>query len=206
MYILVKIFEKEDYAEQFLQGTVYANHICHFRNLEDDQARSDQHEGVTQSWGSLTLETKNESIHIPKDDLAGPVEFKMEWTNRFNFFCMSQVGFVQKGDSAHLDFPEGCSGFGEHAVIILNRKQFISRIKEGIKETRYELFGHGAVIYDDNPPLDLCDPKIVFRKGERYKKQREYRFAFHNEWNWGPIVIDIGDISDIAVYRHQSHR
>ena len=46
IFFLAKFFNDEQHAEQFLRGSLYANRLAYFRNLEGDRNRADAYEGV----------------------------------------------------------------------------------------------------------------------------------------------------------------
>ena len=50
------------------------------------------------------------------------------------------------------------------------------------------------------PNLGLKDVGLILRKREKYKYEREFRFAFElPQEAEGPLVLDVGDLSDIAI-------
>ena len=48
IYFLVKVFSDKKYAEDFVNGKLFANRLSYFRKLEEEQQanRGDRHEGV----------------------------------------------------------------------------------------------------------------------------------------------------------------
>lgn len=51
IFFLAKVFDNENYAEDFISGKVFANRLSYFKELEEEDSanRSDRHEG-TVSW------------------------------------------------------------------------------------------------------------------------------------------------------------
>ena len=46
VFLLARVFCKRQHAEQFLQGTLYANRLFKFKCMGDDLARGDAFEAV----------------------------------------------------------------------------------------------------------------------------------------------------------------
>ena len=216
IYFLAKFFECEEYADQFIQGEMYANRLIYFRELEGDANRADIHEGVSLLEGDLrlTLATDDpppQKTIITERDLAGPIEVRMDWTKYVNLFCMHAA---HRGDydnipayridefkKSQIEIPDICMDFGDHAVVVIDVPEFIKRVKAAIRRCNtYQLIGNQLVRYGGPPPPDITSVDTIFYKNERYKHHREYRFAFSTgETVCDPLVLDIGDISDVAI-------
>ena len=96
---LVKVFEKEEHARDFVNGEIFANRLFHFKKLEGDEGRGDEYEGaiMPQLEGSIitfkgtnhdTGEVEVNEITITEADLAAPVIMVPEWFDHISVFCM----------------------------------------------------------------------------------------------------------------------
>ena len=214
IFFLAKFFSEEHHAEQLMRGRLYARRLGYFRELEGDSVRADAYEGVSLLRGDVDLAAtidglRTERITIPEHDLAGPAEVRMVWTEHVNLLCMHAAhssSDVKISDSQvdafkrqHIDVPEACLKFGNHAVLITDFLEFVRRVTSAVKKRAYRLVG-GLVMYSDYPVIDITGIDVVFCKRERYKSEREYRFAIHTGLEvHDPLILETGDLSDIAI-------
>ena len=80
---LVKFFEKEEFADQFLQGKLYLNKLRNFKNLEQTEAdgRPDANEAVAiwlQKEGTSVEFREHPELNIAPENLAGPVRVLLQ--------------------------------------------------------------------------------------------------------------------------------
>ena len=103
--------------------------------------------------------------------------------------------------------------FGDTALIILDNREFIERVRKAAEKSGFELHQE-EVNYYNNLKNDFNDLyyrlkaleegiwKIAFWKREKYSYQQEMRFLFidkeSKEKQYDHIELDIGDISDIT--------
>ena len=215
IFFLSKFFSEEKHAEQFVRGRLYANRLGYFRELESDSVRADAYEGVSLLRGDVSLAAtidglRTERITIPEHELAGPSEVRMDWTEHVNLICMhaahsgSHVEIsdlqVDEFKKQHIDIPEDCLKFGDHAVLITNYLQFVKRVTSAVKENKHYSLVGGLVRYSDYPAIDITGVDVVFCKRERFKSEREYRFAIRTGSDvHDPLILETGDLSDIAI-------
>lgn len=88
IFFFVKVFDKEEYAEDFIKGKLFSNRLSFFRKYEENESanRGDKHEGVV-GWhqpDQIRLEINGRII----TDLAGPVMTQMNWHDHLNVFCI----------------------------------------------------------------------------------------------------------------------
>ena len=96
--------------------------------------------------------------------------------------------------------------FGDTALIVLNRAEFIHRVKVGAEKAGYKIHFDQVKYYDPsidggNKYISLVDGmwNIAFWKRDSYAYQQEVRFLFSpGDENKDHIELDIGDISDIT--------
>ena len=214
IFFFAKFFSEQLHADQFMRGSLYANRLVYFRELEGDPSRSDTYEGVGLMRGDLDLSatiggSHTERITVREHELAAPMEFRMNWTEHVNLICMNaahsgsyanipadQVGQFKR---EQIKISEECLAFGGHAVLITNVRQFVKRVKGAVPKIEgYHVYSK-LVRYSNEPPIDPTSVDIIFHKRERYKNQREYRFAiFTGSEKRNPLILETGDLGDIA--------
>ena len=219
-FFLVKIFEQEEHAHDFMDGAIFANRLSHFKKLEGDEGRRDEYEGaiMPQREGFImTLKATNQDtgevdeITITEDDLAAPVIIAPEWFDHINVFCMyaGHSGNFQQVSADNLldlkkqvQLPEDCTKLGEHAVVITNSKEFFRRVKVAADRERYGIIGQLVKYYDpnDGTPPARSEIESIFTKQDQYAYQKEFRIAINTRTlGTDPITLNIGSISDIAL-------
>ena len=99
IYLLIKIFDKEEHADALIErGELFCRTLGDFKRIEDDAARGDAYEGVT-DWHqpnkiTLTLTfIDKDGIEktIPIEKLAGPLVVQNSGYDRLNLYCMYAV-------------------------------------------------------------------------------------------------------------------
>ena len=217
-FFLVKFFGKATYADDFVHGTIFANRLSWFKQAEEgsESGRMDQHEGTT-----ILLQPGNCRIEINgmdmSDDLAGPVQGQMNWLNHLNLFCLhaAHSGDLDLANLSNdnietlrqqLTIPDKCLSLGKYAVVVKKVPEFIRRMRDSALAKGYGI-KYGLVKYYDPETFHghFDGEEAAFRKQNRYRFQREFRFAM-NSGSLGeePLVMDIGDISDITLQLESS--
>ena len=215
IFFLSKFFSEEHHAEQFVRGRLYANRLGYFRELESQSVRADAYEGVSLLRGDVSLAAtidglSTERIIVPEHELAGPSEVRMDWTEHVNLICMHaahSAGHVEIDYSQfdefkrqHIEIPKDCLKFGDHAVLITDFLQFVKRVKAAVQKDENCCLVGGLIMYSDDPAIDITGIDTVFCKHERYKSEREYRFAILTGSDvCDPLILETGDLSDIAI-------
>ena len=219
IWYLIKLFEKESYADQFMSGLLYLNTLAYFRKRESecDDGRVDSAEAVAMWWQPndiiLTLKVPKLAIEIAitEKDLAAPVSVSFNRHDFLHLLCLYAVywtGFEPVGGKIHCDPKEAealqrqlriddrCFKFGEFAVIV-PVVPFLDRLK---KTLRHKATGRLVEYYDDEIfHGEIPEKDIPFRKQKRFSYQREFRLCFDTgAVQDSPITISIGDISDIC--------
>ena len=212
IFFLVKFFDNEVYARDFLKGRIYANALATFKALEgiDDSGRADRHEG-TIAWlqpghGRLVINGMDIT-----DDLAGPMEFQKNWLNHLHIFCLhaGHSGVLDMATVSNrnieelrqqLIIPDECRALGEHCVVVDNVPEFVRRMESAAQGSGYRT-SRGLIRYYDPESFhgNFRDVESIFHKQDRHSYQREYRFVIDTGLAGdAPLVLDIGDISDIT--------
>ena len=213
MFFLARFFTEEKHADQFMRGSLYANRLAYFRDLEGDPSRSDAYEGVGLMRGELELSATSgahtERTIVLERNLAAPMEFRMNWTEHINLICMNaahsgsyanipadQVGRFKR---EQIEISEECLEFGGHAVLITNVRKFVKRVKCAVRKIEGYYIDSKLIRYSNELPIDPTSVDTIFHKRDRYKNQREYRFAiFTGSEIRNPLILETGDLSDIA--------
>ena len=206
---LVKFFERREYANDFLSGRLYANRLSYFKNIEGagDTNRGDKYEG-TVVWGQPGRIQIKINEHDISNDLAGPASMSLHRLEHFNVLCF-YAGYIRNYNSQlteaeiknQLIIPRQCDKFGQYAVVIKDGAEFFKRVKQATNARDYRE-AHGIVKYYDPDTFHGNFPGIsgAFRKQERFSYEQEYRIVIETgiAGTW-PLVLDIGDISDITM-------
>ena len=146
------------------------------------------------------------------DHLASPIKIQKDWLNDIYIYCLHAI---HSGDfkleevtnenisefTSELKVPEASLALGEYAVLIQNVPEFVRRLESVIHLKEYG-FTRGLVEYYDPDSFHgyFDDMESIFWKQDKYRDQREYRFAIDTGLvSDSPLILDIGDIKDIAL-------
>ena len=210
VFFLVKFFDNQNHADDFVHGRIFANRLSRFKKVEDsdESGRMDRHEG-TICWvqpGECRLVINGMDM---SDDLAGPVQIQKNWLNHLNVFCVhaAHIGDLNLASLSNIEslrqeltIPDECSALGKYAVVV-NVPEFINRMRSSAKAKDYRI-AWGLVKYYDPATFhgNFRDVESVFWKQDQYRFQREFRFAIDSGSSGEcPVVMDIGDIRDITL-------
>jgi hypothetical protein len=199
--ILAKIFSCEKYMQDFIDGKLYMNNIEFFKKDDNvqDYARLDFDEGVKH------FNPKNSEFELNghKFDMNNMVSINLTKQNDMykNIFCMYALSTDENGefkkDDIYID--EKNKEFGKYVVVLTNPSKFLEKIKKAVEKDRLNTT-MGLVEYCNIDDYAGCgDEKLIFKKLEEYKYQKEYRIAIDTGLtNKEPYVLDIGSIKDIV--------
>jgi hypothetical protein len=222
IYLFIKFFKEERYADQFMAGELYLNTLSYFKEVENepvDDARFDSTEAVSMWWQPhdviITLNVPGVGeTEITSKDLAAPVSMSYTYFDFVNVYCLYAV---QTNNSVMVDgkficskaeaseirqqwkIDERCSKFGKFAVIT-PVGPFLDAFRQALKSQGHK-FAHGMVEYYDDAVFHGTIPieKVPFRKQKRFGYQQEFRVCvFPSVKHERPITIRIGDISNIC--------
>ena len=221
IYLLVKVFQEEQHARDFMDGKLFANRLSYFKRIDGSDIRKDEDEDegavlLPRDGAVLDLTAKNpvtgeviSSIRITGSDLAAPIIMRPGWANHVNLFCMYAVHHSCDsediaGSKKQLTVPKGVlEGFGKHAVVIENIREFFRRVVDGAKQQGYAVKGRLVTYYDAEigTPPELSYEDAVFAKRNEFRHEQEFRIVI-NSGTAGNKAIPfyIGSISDIATY------
>ena len=220
IFFFAKIYKNEEHADTFIKGSLFANRLCYFKQIENRDGRGDKYEGaIVPKLDELcfTLTSKDiqtgevTEITIPEDDFAGPTIILPKWFDHINLFCMysGYSGGTEKisADNLHclkkqLEIPEDCTKLGRYAVLIKNPREFIRRVRFGAERENYRICWRFVRYYDPEVGTPRLESSLdsIFSKSKEYEYQREFRFAIDNgSVGRNHIILDIGEIDDITM-------
>ena len=223
VFYFIKFCQREEWADDFIKGSLYLNRLSYFQNLEahdDDDGRQDTNEALAMWFQPRNFHmTINNpifgNIEITEKDLAAPTSISYNYHAHYHVLCLYAVytsGFECVDAKWHLpESREGelrrqvridprCFSFGRHAVVIAVRP-FVERIKEVFRKEKRQ-FRAGLVHYYDDEAFNgkIPEDRIVFWKQKRFDYQREYRIAVAPRLlGSDPLIVNIGNISAFAV-------
>ena len=200
-------FQNKEIIEKIQSGKMYLKNLEWFREKErqtGDMTIGDLLEGMLHiSEGYMQIYDSDGKVIecVPLTDSAITTSF----SNAF-VFCATNIFPDENGhvfaDNQKPVFKE----FGDTALVIENKGEFIKRIYKAAKELGYEVF-YGVVNYynkdEDNANMLISllhgMHNIAFWKRDTYKVQQEFRIVlWKTDANKDYIEFDIGDISDIS--------
>jgi hypothetical protein len=213
IFAFVKLFEKREYAEDFVSGKLFMNTIGSFKEYKDEsgELRGDEYEGVVALYQPDKVGEIRFGEHIiPASDLAAPIVVHGDHLLAHNVFCIYSLnsrGHETVSSETLSDFKraielhDSCFGLGKFCVVILNASQFIERCKSAIEKLNFH--GNlGLVDYFNEHEFhgNMPEVKLGYQKRSLFSRQREYRVKIDtNRPEPSPYTFEIGDLSDIAV-------
>lgn len=221
VFLLAKVFSERKYAEQFLEGKLYANRLSEFKRIEDDLTRGDEFEGgvmidpyeilmVLQNHNLKTGETQR--VNLEGSHFGSSIKMKLPYFDYLNLFCMygvrlGDLTLIPENTPAikeMISLSEKYYGFGSHVVVIIthaNTTKFINRVVAAADQRRYGLEFDFVEYYDPEVGTHLTpqSTETIFAKRKEFAWQKEFRFAFNTfTQGYEAITLDIGSIADIA--------
>ena len=209
----VKLFDKRDHAEAFVNGTLCMNTIRSFKEYKDEsgELRGDKYEGIQALYQTNQLvNIKFDDLKIQSSDLTSPIIIYDNNLLNQNVFCIYSLntrGHDTVSAETLSDFRrtlalhESCFELGKYCVVVLNASEFIKRCKTAIESNG--LHGNlGLVDYFDEHEFhgNMPQDKLGYQKRSLFKEQREYRVKIEtNKKVPSRYFLNIGDLADIAV-------
>ena len=188
---LIKFGKLEHLQQLRDEGLLYLNSLPYFWEIEDEELRGDPCDCAIQV------------IRGPKVTMVMPdgneVTLCTDYTARIrpsepektNIFCMYALRPLIEGA-----FPidEKNLRFGDHALILMNRDEFIQRVESSLKNQ--QIAGDADLVeYVNDEHTGKLGP---FRKFNRFSYQCEWRLVCY-EGMGEPRIIRIGSIRNISV-------
>ena len=205
--ILMKTYAEKKHALAFIQGTMFANPLSHFKQLEERDIRRDTEEGImtiplTEGFKlEITSNVIDEPILLHRDELAEPPTLRPNWFDPINLFCMHLINFHREGNTGTLTIPSRATSFGRYAVVILDVDEFIRRVRKVVSGAGYGLRYKPVEYYDPTTGIHTNPTTLepIFTKRNDYQEEQKFRFAIDRRLAVpSPLELDIGPIHDIA--------
>ena len=204
IFFFVKLFEDKHRVEQFQNGTVTAQRLSYFRELDPDE-------------GTLFIHPTKVQIGTRDltPDLRGPILAKLNWLDNLHMFSVYAAHLDSDTLTDTTEFrrrlrvSDDFLAEKQTAVVVNNPTSFIDRIEKAANVRGYGMY-RGLVQYfdPDRPNTELLkhvDPRLpglqtlLFRKS-KYQFQSEYRFVLiTGSVGHDALNLQIGDISDITI-------
>ena len=218
VFLLAKVFCNRRYAEQFLQGKLYANRLSKFKCIEEDLARGDKYEGgaiIDPSRISMMIQSQNletgelQEAVLEGQHFASSIKMKLRYFDYLNLFCMYGVrlnglDLTPENTAAikeRVSLSEKFRDLGNYVVVITNATKFINRVVIAANRKKYGLEFDFVTYYDPEVGTTLVPQttETIFAKRKEFAWQEEFRF-FIDTFTQGneAVVLDIGRIDDIA--------
>ena len=204
---LMKTYAEKKHAIAFMQGTIFANPLSYFKQLEEEDIRRDTEEGImtmplTEGFKlEITSTAMDKPIVMNRDDLAGPPTLRPRWFNAINLFCMHMIDIHREGNTGLLKVPSRATSFGRYAVVILHVNEFIRRVKKAVNRAGYRLSYKRVEYYDPTTGIHTKPTTLepIFTKRNDYQEEQEFRIAIDRRLAVPtPLKLDIGPIHEIA--------
>jgi len=187
---LIKFGRNEHLLQLQQEGLLYLNPLTYFWEIEDQELRGD-------SFDSVAEVARGQRVVMPLPDGN---DFSMEgnWIykkyppepEKINIFCM----YALRPFSGSFPVDERNFQFGEHAIVFINRPEFMNRIESSLKSQNIA-YKADLVEYIDDEHTGEIGP---FKKRMRFAYQSEWRLVCY-AGPGEPRVISIGSIQDISV-------
>lgn len=197
--MLFKVFERKEYAEQFLNGEIFFNPLTNFTKYIHKE-RGDRYEGSDYIGNKHTTEifmkipNQDEPITINKSNGLKSVRVSLDNNQFKKICCLYAITRLEMFNKQNFKIDKKMLKFGGHVVQIINSKKFLKRFKSKLDERQCK-YKYGLVDYVD---LNHYSGKWnAFKKPEDYIHQNEFRFMFVSS-HTNAEKINLGDISNIA--------
>ena len=213
IFFFTKVFEQKKHADAMLDGKLYINRLSYFQKIEEEKEfnRRDKHEGVV-SWlqpEQVILKINDHELN-PKD-LVSPISVQMNHHSNLNVFCIYAAHngeFESLTEESlpkfkkQIELPKKSLKLGKHAIIVLNSREFTSRVVKAVQKKGYGMTAKLVDYYDpDEFHGHFTEEEAIFKKRIEFQHQSEYRFAINTcLQEEKPITLKIGNIRDIAHY------
>jgi len=221
IFYFIKFFQTEEYANQFIAGSLHLNTLKYFKDIEDksDDGRADSTEAIS-LWLQphdvrLTITAPSVGVfEIPPGDLAAPLSVSYSHYDHLHILCLYAVhmkGMSSPDGRFHGSPDEAarlrdewrmdsrCLKFGRFAVII-PAQPFINQLRRALDSRGLAAKGRLVEYYDENKfHGEIPVPDVPFKKQKRFSYQREFRLCVYTRTETrGPLTLDIGSLSAIC--------
>lgn len=187
---LIKFGKQKNLLRLRDEGLLYMNNLPYFWKIEDDELRGDPFDCIAEV-------ARGPRISFPSADgkemfMGGNWTIRMHppEPEKINIFCMYALRPL-----IDETFPlnEKNFQFGEHALVLMNRDEFMRRIELTLKSQKIEANANLVEYVDDGYVGKIGS----FIKLRRFSYQSEWRLVCY-DGPGGPREIKLGSIRDIS--------
>ena len=218
IWYFIKFFEREEWADQFMDGLLYLNTLRGFKHMESlgSADRGDPREAVsiwlqpndvlmTLKVPALRLETV-----ITAKDLAAPIQASSTYHEQLHLLCLCALytgdvkiedGKIQNIESLEqqLRIDPKCFAMGKFAVMV-PAVSFLEQLRGALGRQKIAATGKLVSYYDDAVfSGEIAASEIPFSKQKRFSYQREFRICVSTRMPKATALsLSIGDLSAIC--------
>ncbi len=205
IFAFIKFFEKQKYAQEFIEGKIYANKLSYFKKVEGNTGvKMDKYEGICANFQSeqVTLELNGRVFNtVEHMTLSRKMD---EYKNIFCLYILIMPNGVDKDIKDiknQLMISSKCEELGKYAVIV-RAYEFLEKIKAvELKRFKINKIRMGEVNYYDENEFhgSFDDDKSLFNKIKKFEYQKEYRLVIDSDVD-KELILEIGSIKDITTF------
>lgn len=203
--LLIKVGQKDHIENLYKKGEVYMNYLDFFKKEAKDQQRKDTSEGASSvdqvDW--IKLEANGQSFEMARH--GKPIKLISAQVREFdpnrsgNIYSMMALDPLFINQIGKID--ERNTEFGDTALLILQPKIFLTKLKEAINAKGFKC-GYDKVTYYDEK--EYRGPLDVFHKPLRFAHQLEFRFFIPSLEN-KPLKFNLGSLESISMMIHSKN-
>ena len=212
IYALIKLVDKESYAQDLINGNVRLSTLRSFKEYQDEngEMRGDPCEGIIRWLQPEKISVKQGDLDIQTTEIESPVFEHADALLDSHCFCiyaMNSGNFEKVSEENLKEFPETLQlhrdsfGLGNYVVLIHNVREFQSRIISALEDNQSGADMSLVNYFDETEHHERLDPQFDgFHKRSQFSHQNEYRILTNElqQIEGEPKVLNIGDLSDIA--------
>jgi hypothetical protein len=208
IFFFVKTFEKQDHANDFLDGTLYMNTLNYFKSLEDTgDGRDDRCESATALFQSnKIINIDINGIKVNPSDLVDRVVIHKHSLLAKHVFCL-HAGCVDGAKQCttaafkrQLRIPPKNISLGQVSVLITDVNNFLEKVKNAVILQNMNMRRRLVEYYNPNKINGIFpDENAAFQKRKCFSHQKEFRFLIESNLNnSSPLKLPIGSIREIS--------
>ncbi|PVH26308.1 hypothetical protein [Sphingobacterium corticibacter] len=200
-------FGQRIHLEEFQKGKIYMNSLSWFANQPEENFIGDRLEGLRgvksiPEPSFFKLRAKDKEFHFKS---VGPSLLYPNRRYQGNIFCLygGSEDLLEKylfGLRGKLPIQDSF-GKSEAFALINKPRLLIEKIVDYCKDNAYEV-SYNRVDYKDYSKIDTA--LTPFCKRHKYSHQHEFRIYIKKNED-GPLILDIGDISDFCHIGYTKH-
>lgn len=198
----IKFFEKQKYAQEFIEGKIYANKLSYFKKVEGNTGvKMDKYEGIQ------AIYQPNKSIikvNGEVTDIIRPARVSYKKHEYENIFClyaliMPNVDKDIKDIKNQLMISSKCEELGKYAVIV-HADKFLKKMEKQLNKLMVN-YATGLVNYYDYNTFhgQFDDDSVLYNKIKKFEYQKEFRFVINSGVD-KELILEIGSIKDITIF------